>query len=90
MGEIVGQFRDDSRPGRQAAGADREAIEAARSARGCRSCGKTLIGSAAWLVHFEQGEGSRCLPGDAHGQLEETPDGVWILLGSGAAASPND
>jgi hypothetical protein len=41
-----------------------------------------FIGSA-YGVHFEDGEGSRCLDGDARGQLEER-DGAWILVGSGA------
>jgi len=67
---------------RQADAAERAAIEAAAAPRGCGRCGRTLIGSAAWTVHFESGEGSRCLPGDACGQLEER-DGVWVLAGPG-------
>lgn len=77
MSKIIGEFRDDAR-------SQRELIEAARRPRGCGRCGRTLIGSAAWTVHFESGEGSPCLPGDAYGQLEER-DGAWILAGSDAA-----
>ena len=63
---------------------DREAIEAAMRPVGCRSCGQTYGSSGAYLVHFEQGEGSRCLTGDARGQLVDV-DGVYCLPGSDAA-----
>jgi hypothetical protein len=57
-----------------------DAIEAARQPRGCGRCGRTFGGATAWQVHFEAGEGSRCLPDDAHGQLVEV-DGVWCRPG---------
>ena len=64
-----------------AAKAEREAIEAAMRPVGCRACGQTYGSGGAYLVHFEFGEGSRCLPGDARGQLVEI-SGVWCLPGT--------
>lgn len=52
------------------------AIEQVLKPRGCSACGGIYGSASAWTVHFEQGEGSRCLPGDARGQLVEV-DGVW-------------
>jgi hypothetical protein len=57
------------------------AAEEAAKPRGCRLCGRTFGGESAWTVHFEEGPGSRCLPGDAYGQLVNV-DGVWLVAGS--------
>lgn len=72
-------------------GARREEAEAlaaavadAQKPWSCRACGRLFIGRSAYSVHFESGEGSRCIDGDARGQLEEL-DGAWIMRGSGAA-----
>jgi hypothetical protein len=62
----------------------REAIEEAMRPAGCPQCGATYGSSSAYLVHFEAGPGSRCLPGDARGQLIEI-DGVYCTPGSDAA-----
>lgn len=64
---------------------EQEAAAEAMRRRGCGRCGRTFGSSAGYSIHFESGEGSRCLPGDAYGQLEER-DGVWVLRGSSAAA----
>ena len=50
---------------------EQDAIEAARRPRGCGRCGRTFGNGSAYAVHFEAGEGSACLPGDAYGQLEQ-------------------
>ena len=63
---------------------EQEAIEAALRPRGCGRCGRTFGNGTAYAVHFESGEGSACLPGDAYGQLEQV-DGVWIVPGSDAS-----
>lgn len=73
MAQVMQQFNDDR---------NREALEAAARPRGCGRCGRTFANSAAYSVHFESGEGSRCLPDDAFGQLE-VRDGVWMLAGTG-------
>jgi len=78
MAGIIGRFRQDGRSG------DQEAIEAAARPRSCSRCGGTYGSASAYTVHFESGEGSRCLPGDARGQLVSI-DGVWCLPGSDAA-----
>jgi len=68
-----------------AARAEREAVEAAMRPVGCRyGCGATFGSPGAYAVHFERGEGSRCLPGDARGQLVEV-DGIWCLPGTDVA-----
>ena len=64
--------------------ADQAAIEAAMRPRGCGRCGRTFGSGAAYAVHFESGEGSRCLEGDARGQLISV-SGVWCIPGSDAA-----
>jgi len=65
-------------------GEDDEAIEEAMRPKGCRSCGRTFGNNAAWTIHLEHGgPGSRCLPGDAYGQLVDV-DGVWVCLGDAA------
>lgn len=74
---IIRRNRDEQRD-------EQAAVDQARRARGCR-CGRTFIGSA-YDVHLESGPGSRCLPGDAFGQIEQTADGVWVLVGTSGAA----
>lgn len=63
---------------------DADELAEALKPRGCGSCGGFYGSASAYTVHFEQGEGSRCLPGDAHGQLEQV-DGVWVLPWSDTA-----
>lgn len=77
MGKIMRVFSEAAR-------AEREAIEAAMRPVGCRSCGRTYGSRSAYLVHFQAGEGSRCLDGDARGQLVER-SGVYCLPGSDAS-----
>jgi hypothetical protein len=79
-GEMAGIIRQFS----ASATAGREAIEAAMRPKGCPPCGRTFGTRSAYEIHFEQGPGSRCLPGDAYGQLVEV-DGVWCVPGSEAA-----
>jgi hypothetical protein len=67
-----------------AAQREAEAIAEALAPRGCQRCGGIYGNAAAYVVHFEQGEGSRCLPGDARGQLVEV-DGVRVQRGTDAA-----
>jgi hypothetical protein len=53
--------------------------------RGCTSCGLTFGSSAAYQIHFESGEGSRCLPAwRLEGQLTDV-GGVLCVPGSDAA-----
>jgi len=59
----------------------REAAEEAARPKSCGRCGRTFGNATAWTVHFEQGPDSRCLPGDAYGQLVQV-DGVWCLPGT--------
>jgi hypothetical protein len=80
-GEIMGRL---SREYREAARQQQEAIEAALRPKGCGSCGQTFGTMAAYLIHFEDQEGSRCLPPGARGQLAER-DGVWCIRNSDAA-----
>ena len=68
-------------PAEQVTARDQAAIEAARRPRGCARCGRTFGNGTAYAVHFESGEGSACLPGDAYGQLEQR-DGVWVVPGT--------
>lgn len=77
VGKIMRAFGAEAR-------AEREAVEAAMRPVGCRACGATYGSPSAYQVHFESGEGSRCLPGDARGQLVDR-DGVWCLPGSDTA-----
>jgi hypothetical protein len=77
MSKIMRAFSEQAR-------AEREQLEAAMRPVGCRGCGATFGSRGAYITHFEQGEGSRCLPGDAHGQLVDR-DGVWCLPGSDVA-----
>jgi HK97 family phage major capsid protein len=63
---------------------EQEAIEAAARPKGCGRCGRTFGNSTAYSVHFESGPGTRCLPGDAYGQLIEV-SGVWCVPGSDTA-----
>lgn len=77
MGKIARAFT-------AAARAERDAIEAAMRPVGCRTCGQTYGSTGAYTVHFEDREGSRCLPGDARGQLVEI-SGVWCLPGTDVA-----
>jgi hypothetical protein len=81
MALIMSGLRQDARAEQEAA-REREAIAAASAPRGCGRCGRTYASASAYAVHFEHGEGSRCLPGDARGQLEQV-DGVWQRIGSG-------
>ena len=82
-GEIMTEI---IRQDREAAAADRAAIEEARRPRGCRKCGRTFADLASWTVHRDPGWPGGCLPGDALGQLVDV-DGVLCLLGSAAAGS---
>jgi len=77
-GEVMAGFM---RQVTAAARAEREAVDAAMKPVGCRSCGRTYGSQSAYTVHFESGEGSRCLADDARGQLLER-DGVWCLPGT--------
>jgi hypothetical protein len=61
-----------------AAKAERDAIAEAQRPVGCRACGATYGSQGAYVVHFESGEGSRCLPDDARGQLVDV-SGVWCI-----------
>lgn len=73
-----------SRAFSEAARRDREAIEEAMRAKSCRSCGRVFGSTGAYMIHFEDGEGTRCLSDGARGQLQEVA-GVWVLPGSDAA-----
>jgi len=66
MGKIMRAFTEAGR-------AEREAIEAASSAQGCRSCGRTFANAASHAIHRD---GGQCLPDTAYGQLVQV-DGVW-------------
>lgn len=70
---------------RKASGAEREAIEEAMRPVGCRACGRTFGSNSAYITHFEAGEGSRCLPDGAYGQLVEVSGGVWCIPNTDAA-----
>lgn len=80
-GEVMSRF---SKAFSEAARQQREAVAEALRPKGCGSCGQTFGTMGAYLVHFETGEGSRCLPPGARGQLAER-DGVWCLPGTDAA-----
>jgi len=58
------------------------AIADVQRARRCADCGRVFLGSSAFTVHRD---GGRCLPGDAHGQLEDR-GGVWARPGDPAAS----
>jgi hypothetical protein len=60
---------------------EHDALEEALRPRSCRRCGRTFGNGAAYAVHFESGENSPCLPGDAYGQLVQV-DGVWCAPGA--------
>lgn len=77
MALIMSGFLEDARREQR----ERVALDEAVRPRSCRGCGGTFANSVAYAVHFEGGEGSRCLPGDAYGQLVDV-DGVWVLAGS--------
>ena len=77
MGKIARAFSAEAK-------AERESVEAAMKPVGCRSCGRTYGSQSAYIVHFELGEGSRCLSDDARGQLVEI-SGVWCLPGTDVA-----
>jgi hypothetical protein len=70
---------------RRGADGEPDPVAEAMRPRSCR-CGLTFGSRGAYLVHFEAGVGSRCLPPGARGQLVER-DGVWCLPGSDAARS---
>ena len=81
MGKLAQAFSAEARA---AARAEQEAVAEAQRARGCLSCGGTYVGSA-FEVHFQDGPGSRCLPGDARGQIVR----AWRIL-YGRDPQPND
>lgn len=68
--------------GRELTAREREALAEAARPKGCGQCGRTFSNAAAWTVHLENGPGTRCLPGDAYGQLVQV-DGVRRLPGAG-------
>jgi hypothetical protein len=75
-GEVMSGFM---REFSAAAKAEREAVEAAMRPVSCRSCGATYGSTGAYVVHFEFGEGSRCLSGDRAAQQHGQQDAVRTL-----------
>jgi hypothetical protein len=77
-GEIMSRL---SRAFSEAARQQQEEIDEALKPKGCGSCGQTFGSAGAFAVHYQDGPGSRCLVGDARGQLVDR-DGVLCLPGS--------
>jgi hypothetical protein len=76
MSEII-------RHARQAADAERAAIEEASKPRGCGSCGRTFADLASYTVHRDSRWPGGCVPPDVVGLVDV--DGVLCRIGSAAA-----